>query len=356
MALSLTAADFLQAPGVLLDARSPGEYAHGHIPGAHSFPLFDDQERAQVGTCYKQQGREPAIELGLELVGPKLARFVTTAKTLAVDRRVRLHCWRGGMRSSSLAWLLETAGLEVTLLERGYKAFRHWVHNTLATPKPLITLGGMTGTGKTTVLQALGALGEQVLDLEALANHRGSSYGNLGLPPQPTTEQFENLVAFAWNVLDDRRPIWVEAESRRIGTCCIPYELFTPMLQAPILQIERPRSERIALLLQDYGSIEAADLIKATERIRKRLGGADTLAAVNWIREGNLAPAIERILNYYDKTYTYDLQRRNVPIYTVDATGLSPQETADRLRQQAQQIFSLSSPTVPPLCTQGSPG
>ena len=122
MVKTLNVAEFLAAPGTILDVRSPGEYDRGHIPGAESFPLFSNEERARVGTRYKQQGREQAIELGLTIVGPQLATFVSTAKTLAPDKQIRVHCWRGGMRSSSMAWLLETAGMQVCVLQGGYKA------------------------------------------------------------------------------------------------------------------------------------------------------------------------------------------------------------------------------------------
>ena len=135
--------DFWQAHGPILDVRSPGEYAQGHLPDAVSFPLFSDDERAQVGTCYKQQGKEIAIELGLELVGPKMAGLVKQAKVLAPERQVRVHCWRGGMRSGSVGWLLETGGLEVKLLAGGYKSFRQWVRSTLATHRQVVVVGGI---------------------------------------------------------------------------------------------------------------------------------------------------------------------------------------------------------------------
>ncbi len=331
MSQTVAIQDFLRAPGTILDVRSPGEYADGHIPGAVSFPLFSNEERALVGTCYKQQGREPAIELGLELTGPKLATFVRKAKQLTDDRTLRLHCWRGGMRSSSMAWLLDTAGFSVTTLIGGYKSFRQWVRATLAIPKPILTLGGMTGTGKTDVLMALADLGEQVLDLEAHAHHRGSSYGSLGLPPQPTQEQFENQVAWAWADLDAQRPVWIEAESRRIGICRVPDELFQPMMRAPVVQIARSRSERIALLLAEYGAVDPDGLIAATERLRKRLGGLRTQQAVELIRAGDLGAAIDLVLDYYDQTYTYDLQKRQVPITTIEATGLDAVQTAQLL-------------------------
>lgn len=338
MAQTLAITDFLQASGVLLDARSPAEYEQGHIPGAISFPLFDNAERAQVGTCYKQEGREAAIELGLDLVGLRLRQFVTTAKELAPDRQVRLHCWRGGMRSGSLGWLLETAGLEVRLLEGGYKSFRRWVRSTLITPRPLRILGGMTGTGKTDILHALADLGEQVLDLEQLAHHRGSSYGSLGLPPQPSNEQFENRIAVQLAALAPDRPVWIEAESRRVGICRIPDELFVPMLKTPVIQVERPLSERIDRLLEDYGNADREALITATQRIQKKLGGQHAKAAIESIRQGDLAPAIACVLNYYDKTYTFDLHRRGVPIHSVDITGLSARESALRVLTQTQRL------------------
>ncbi|MGK7889084.1 MAG: tRNA 2-selenouridine(34) synthase MnmH [Leptolyngbyaceae cyanobacterium] len=328
--------EFLKADGPILDVRSPGEYDHAHIPSAVSFPLFDNDERAQVGTCYKQQGRDQAVELGLALVGPKLADFVTTAKQIAPNRCVRLHCWRGGMRSGSMAWLLETAGFSVTLLQGGYKAFRRWGRGILAIPKSIISLGGMTGTGKTAILLALAEQGEQILDLEGMAHHRGSSYGALGLPPQPSTEQFENVVAIATSQINPDRPIWIEAESRQIGRCRIPPELFDQMMQAPVIQVERSRSERIANLLVDYGEASTTGLIEATERLRKRLGGQRTKEAIAHIQARDLEPAIALVLDYYDKTYTYDLQKkRDVTIYPVNITGMDAADTASAVRQVA---------------------
>jgi tRNA 2-selenouridine synthase len=331
MPTPLTASEFLQGTAPLLDTRSPGEYAAGHIPGAISFPLFTDDERAQVGTCYKRQGPETAIELGLELIGPKMVGFVRQAKTIAPDRHVRVHCWRGGMRSSSMAWLLETAGLQVDLLEGGYKSFRRWCRSTLAAPKPIVTLGGMTGTGKTNLLYELAAQGAPILDLEKIAHHRGSSYGALGLPPQPSQEQFDNDLAIAWQQLSADRPIWIEAESRRIGLCRVPDEIFLPMQAAPVLQVERSLVERLAILEQMYGDCDPAALILATERIAKRIGGQQAKLAIASIQSGDLKPAIAIALDYYDKTYLYDLQRRGVTITPVAATGLTDQEVVIRL-------------------------
>lgn len=338
MPKTLPIADFLIAPGAILDVRSPAEHEQGRIPEAISFPLFSNEERAQVGTCYKQEGRNEAVELGMSIVGPKLATFVAQAKTLAPDRTVRVHCWRGGMRSGSMAWLLETAGFQVAVLDRGYKGFRHWVHATLTEPKSIVTLGGMTGTGKTILLQALRARGEQVLDLEHLANHRGSSYGNLGLPAQPSTEQFENLIAMAWSKLASDRPVWVEAESRMIGSCRVPDALFQHMVAAPVLQIERSRQERINLLLDDYGAVDREQLFSATARLKKRLGGERTQQAIDFIRDDNLPAAIDTVLDYYDKAYRYDLKRRQVCIDSIDVTGLSDIAIVEALVERSRQL------------------
>lgn len=324
--------DFWQAPGPILDVRSPSEYGQGHLPEAISFPLFSDQERAQVGTCYKHQGKETAIELGLELVGPKLAKLVKKAKTLAPDYQVRVHCWRGGMRSGSVGWLLETSGLKVNLLAGGYKAFRRWVRTTLATPRLIIVVGGMTGNGKTDILHVLQDLGEQVLDLEGLANHRGSSYGALMLPSQPSTEQFENLIAEQWANFEPQRPVWVEAESRCVGTCRIPDEVMAQMEAANTLEVVRSEPERLKILVDIYGEADLDELTAATERLRKRLGGQRTQQAVQHIKRGELAAAAAIILTYYDRTYRHDLKRRGKQIPKVDISNMSVLQAARHLQ------------------------
>ncbi|MEO0541815.1 MAG: tRNA 2-selenouridine(34) synthase MnmH [Cyanobacteria bacterium P01_A01_bin.105] len=359
MVNSAAPAQFLTLPGPILDVRSPGEYADGHIPGAESFPLFTNDERAEVGTCYKHQGRDAAVELGLALVGPKMADFVRRAKALAgADKQVRVHCWRGGMRSGSMAWLLQTAGLQVTTLPGGYKAFRRWVRETVAEPRPIIVLGGMTGTAKTDILHALRDRGEPVLDLEGLANHRGSSYGALLLPPQPRTEHFENLIAMQWRQFPTDRPVWIEAESRQVGRCRLPDELMNQMEAAPTLEVTRPVSERCDLLVKIYGEADTESLVAATERVRRRLGGERTQAAVQFIRDGNLRAAVEILLMYYDKAYRYDLERRQKVIPTIDISGFSPEGAAAALLEKVQSWQwhpgGKKFPTVPLSETPGS--
>jgi tRNA 2-selenouridine synthase len=334
----LPIAHFLNAPGILLDVRSPGEFAQGHIPGAISFPLFTNEERSQVGICYKQQGRNAAVELGFAIAGSKFAGFIAQARELSGNHPIRLHCWRGGMRSEAVAWVLELAGMNVSLLTGGYKAFRHWTLSQFAIKKQAIVLGGMTGSGKTDILTALTQQGAQVLDLEALANHRGSSYGGIGLPPQPTTEQFENLIAIQWEKFQPDQPIWIEAESKRIGTCRIPEALFQQMEQTPVVEICRPRAERLDAIVQTYGTLDRAALIAATQRIHKRLGGLRSQQAVAFLQAGQIHEAFDIVLDYYDKTYTYDLQRRSVTIYPVEVTGLSAEDAAIVIRAEGSKL------------------
>ena len=330
---SLAIDDFLAATGPILDVRSPGEYEQGHIPGAISFPLFSNEERAQVGTCYKQKSREDAVELGFEIAGPKFVEFIRWAKEIAPDKAVRVHCWRGGMRSGAIAWVLKLAGFKTVTLAGGYKAFRQWVRRTVATPKKIVLLGGMTGTAKTDILHALAARGAQVLDLEGHANHRGSSFGAVCLPPQPSTEHFENLVAMDWTRFAADRPVWVEAESRRVGPCRVPVELFEQMEAAFALEIVRPVAERLALLVDIYGQADRGELVAATERIRKRLGGQRTQEAIALIEAGDLTDAFAILLTYYDSAYRYGLEQRDKAVPEVDVTGLDPVRAAEKLIQ-----------------------
>ena len=295
----------------ILDVRAPIEYAQGHVPGALNLPLFSDEERARIGTTYKQVSQERAVHLGLEFFGPKMSAMVKQAQKLVPGKEVRLHCWRGGMRSGAVLWLLELAGFKVHLLDHGYKDYRRAVLAAFAQPRPWRVLGGLTGSGKTDVLHALAATpGQYVLDLEGLAHHKGSAFGSIGQPAQPTQEQFENNLAAALAHLPPDVPVWVEDESRQIGRLTVPAALFAQLQAAPRYVLEVPRAARVAKLAAEYGAEDPALLAEAIERLRKRLGGLATQQALAAVQAGDFPLMVERVLDYYDKTYTHGLAPR----------------------------------------------
>lgn len=305
--------DFLNLPGTLLDVRSPGEFAHGHLPGAINLPLFTNEERAVVGTAYKQQGQKVAISLGLKITGPKLADFVDTASALTntTKNQAKIYCWRGGMRSGAMSWLLDFAGIQTSTLKGGYKTFRRWIHEQFERKYQFTVVGGMTGSGKTAFLDELKEQGQQVLNLEAIANHRGSSYGRLGIStPQPSTEHFENEIGMILAKMDPLRTIWIEDESRLIGTCHIPECLIQQMNDSPMVVLDIPKEKRMDRLMNEYGSHPIEGLVAATEKIGKHLGGQRKKEALQALKEGNIQKALEIILEYYDATYTYALSKR----------------------------------------------
>jgi len=308
----LSLPEFQTLPYPLLDVRAPIEFAQGHVPGALNLPLFTDEERARIGTAYKQVSQEKAVHLGLEFFGPKMSEMVKQAKKLAPGKEVRLHCWRGGMRSGAVLWLLELAGFKVHLLDHGYKDYRRAVLASFDQPRQWRVLGGLTGSGKTDVLHALAAVPYHypVLDLEGLAHHKGSAFGAIGQPAQPTQEQFENNLATALAQLPTDAPIWVEDESRQIGRLTIPAGLFTQMRAAPRYVLEVPRAARVTKLAAEYGAESPAELAAAIERLQKRLGGQATKQALAAVEAGNFPLMVELVLDYYDKTYAHSLAPR----------------------------------------------
>ncbi|MBP6310938.1 MAG: tRNA 2-selenouridine(34) synthase MnmH [Flavobacteriales bacterium] len=308
----LSIKDFIATKSRIIDVRSPAEFSQGHIPGAHNMPLFSNEERAIIGTLYKQKSRDAAMLEGLRIVGPKMAPMVEEARDLAIDGRVAVHCWRGGERSASVAWLMEKAGFaDVVTLTGGYKAFRNHVLRSFENRYDLRILSGYTGTGKTELLGHLKELGQQIVDLEDLANHKGSSYGAIGEDPQPSTEQFENLLWSALQEVDMKRPLWVEDESQMIGTVKIPDPFFAQVRNAFCYFADMPREERAARLVGSYGKYPKAELAAATKRIEKRLGPQHCRTALEALENGDLHSVAMITLTYYDKTYLHGLRKRD---------------------------------------------
>jgi len=303
----------------VLDVRSPGEYNHAHIPGAHSLPLFSDEERKVVGTTYKQVSREQAIKVGLDYFGVKMRAVVETAENIAagtdgkVGKTLLVHCWRGGMRSSAIAWLLDLYGFKIYTLVGGYKAYRRWVLTQFAKPWKFNILGGYTGSGKTYVIHKLIERGNRVVDLEGIARHKGSAFGNT-YGGQPTQEMFENLLAQALSIQGSLagagEPIWLEDESQRIGLVNLPAPLWATIRQSPVYFIKIPFEERLKHIVEEYGPLPEEFLLNAIERITKRLGGLDAKNAAIYIRERKFEDAFRILLKYYDRLYEKGLHNR----------------------------------------------
>jgi tRNA 2-selenouridine synthase len=297
----------------ILDVRSSGEYGHAHIPSAYSLPLFDDEERKEIGTAYKQVSREVAIKIGLDVFGPKMKRMVEDVERLTAKRRAQeqgllIHCWRGGMRSNAVAWLMDLYGFKVYLLEGGYKAYRQWVIGHWHAEGTYRILDGMTGAGKTEVLKELERKGEPVLDLEGLAAHKGSAFGGLDKVPQPSQEMFENLIATTIDRLckiAEGRAIWIENESQRVGDLNIPVELFRNWHNGsvPMVFLDLPFEERLERISGEYGKHSIESLINAIVRIKKRLGPLETKTAIAHLVEGDVKGCFRILLKYYDKHY-----------------------------------------------------
>lgn len=301
----------------IIDVRAPLEYAEGHIPGAISLPIFDDKERAVVGTIYKHRGKTEAVVKGLEFVGPKMAQFANKARELAKDNKILIHCWRGGMRSQSMAWLFEKVDVECYLLKGGYKAYRNFLLDEISSIDSVVVLSGDTGAGKTDILKAMRDNGVQVIDLEGLANHRGSVFGGIGQPQQPSTQQFQNMLLKEILKCDKTEPIWVEGESKAIGRVFIPDPFWISMNSAPIIEIDVPQSFRIKRLVRDYGHLESDDMVRAIGAIKKRLGDKRHQEIVDIFLEGGIAKVAELLLDYYDRAYKHGRNKANKKHYTL---------------------------------------
>ncbi len=296
----------------IIDVRSPGEFARGHIPEATNIPLFSDDERAHIGTVYKQESQEKATALGYEYVKPKLAWFISRAYDIAPQGRAIVHCWRGGMRSRAFAQHLSDNGFkEIATVERGYKAYRNFVLENFAEPRHLLVLGGYTGSGKTCILEELRSLGQQVIDLEGLAHHKGSSFGGLGQGEQPTVEQFENNLFEVIRQLDSGKPIWVEDESHNIGKVKLPTAFFQQMRQAKVFFIDIPKAVRAAHLVTEYAGSDSHGLAESIERIGKRLGPLNKQRALEFLAQKDYNEVAMLALQYYDKLYLRGIEKRD---------------------------------------------
>jgi tRNA 2-selenouridine synthase len=292
----------------IVDARTPLEFAEDHLPGAINVPILTNAERVEIGTLYKQQGPQIARTRGLELTCHRFPAIVATITEAAAGRPILVYCWRGGLRSESIALLLEMTGIPAAKLQGGYKAFRQVVSSffeSVSLPVQLVVLHGMTGSGKTEFLNQLPSSDWTVIDLEGLARHRGSAFGSLGLGEQPPQKRFETLLWDAFRQAPLDRPIVVEGESKRIGRLTLPGNLHEVMTESTKIWCEVSVTTRVKRLAAEYARTDyRGPMAEALERIKKKLGGThyeDLKQKLDaWDVEGLAQGLIEQ---YYDKLY-----------------------------------------------------
>jgi tRNA 2-selenouridine synthase len=336
----------------IIDVRAPAEYAQDHIPGAINLPVLDDAQRAQVGTMYKQVSPFDARKLGAALVAGNAARHLQTA---LADRpgswRPLVYCWRGGQRSGSFALILGQIGWRVEVLAGGYKAWRGQVVQALYHddfPAPMVVLDGNTGAGKTALLAHLAQQGVQVLDLEALAQHRGSLFGALGA--QPGQKSFETALAHAIAALDPARPVVVEAESSKIGNCRLPASLWKAMCAAPRIFINAPAAARAQHLLAHYPDMIAdpARLMAVVNSLRLAHSADDIALWQGMVSTGRYgALAMGLMQAHYDPRYARHRARHQGQALALAADDLGAASLA-RLAGQIAGALPQIAPQITP--------
>lgn len=300
----------LRAALPVADVRSEKEFEEGHIRKAANIPILNNEERIAVGTDYKQKGQSEAIKTGFRLVGPRFLEIINQAEHLAKGTELLVHCWRGGMRSSNFCQILGMAKVGTIQLQGGYKAYREKALDAYKMPMQLCMIGGLTGSGKSEVLRALARRGEQILDLEKLANHKGSVFGGLMMAAQPTTEQFQNDLFEEIRDLDLSKRVWVEDESIAIGKIFLPEPFWRRMSAAPVFDVSVDKPARIERLVREYGGADKVAFLAAMESISKKLGGQHFKAARENLLAGDMASTIEILLTYYDKAYSTGLKNK----------------------------------------------
>ncbi|MFC5471095.1 tRNA 2-selenouridine(34) synthase MnmH [Cohnella suwonensis] len=328
----------------LIDVRSPSEYEETTIPGSVNVPLFDDSERAEIGTLYKKTSIQAAKDRGLEVVSAKLPAFIRTIASIPGKKAV--FCWRGGMRSRTTATLLSLMDIRVSRIAGGYRAYRKWVVDTLASfdikPEAFV-LHGLTGTGKTAILQAMAERGIGVLDLERLAGHRGSIFGEIGMKAR-NQKTFESLLLEELLRLRNEPFVVFEAESRRIGKATLPDFLVRKKEEGAPIWIELPFEERVKRILQDYKPWEhPLESLEAFRKIKSRIHTPIAAEIETCLKEGGFERAASLLLEYYyDPLYEHtatryeDKERTVVRASTIEE-AIESVETIVRNKEKASE-------------------
>ena len=287
-----------------IDVRSEGEFEAGHVIGAINVPILNNEHRILVGTSYKQEGKDSAEELGYKLVSPLFEQLIAEAKKYVKENKIVVYCARGGMRSQIFSDLLSKEGIEVLRLKDGYKRYRNWCLEKFSRVHSSVVLSGKTGSQKTERLFGLHSVGEAVIDLEGLAHHKGSAFGALGQPEQPTQEHFENKLAHAlFFELKKEQPIWYENESRLIGKVRIPDTLFNTIVRSPRIEIQPSFENRFDFLMENYGCFSNEELIEKTQLLTKRMGLEANKQSIEALENGDKNEWLTLLMHYYDKAY-----------------------------------------------------
>ena len=322
MTMDLEKALAMREKGALLvDVRTPAEFAEATIPGAINVPIFSDDERIEVGTLYKQEGKAQARTRGVDLVAPKIPALLAAIREAHIRGTgpVIVFCWRGGMRSRAMTAFLELAGVPARQLIGGHKAFRRLVLDDLDAGSwgRVLVLRGMTGVGKTVMLTRLAEEGFPVIDLEGLANHRGSAFGGLGLPDQPGQKMFDALLREELIRFQDSEYILVEGESRHIGRLQVPPRLFSAMQQEPSIWLDASLDFRVRCILDDYPAIDQARLTfeRPIRALKERLGNDKVTQLLDLLHNGTWDELVrELMVNYYDPLYQHTFPEKRIEV------------------------------------------
>ncbi|WP_243372379.1 tRNA 2-selenouridine(34) synthase MnmH [Geotalea sp. SG265] len=293
---------------LLVDVRTPLEFEEDHIPSAVNVPLLSNDERVEIGTLYKQTGPKEARIRGLELTAPRFPELVAEIGRLAAGRPIMVYCWRGGLRSKTVTSILDLTGYDAVQLQGGYKVYRSHVlayFDDFQPPARLVVIHGMTGIGKTPFILGLDRNHFSVIDLEGLAAHRGSAFGELGLVQDPSQKWFESRLWDALRKVPADKPLIVEGESKRIGRLSLPGNMYEVMQESTKVWCHASLETRVQRLIDEYGRQEFKEgMAVALERIRKRLGGDKYAEIADYLERWELQPFMaELVKNYYDKVY-----------------------------------------------------
>lgn len=308
MPVTVSFDEFLIDTGLVVDVRTPLEYGEDHIPGAINIPLLTNEERVEIGILHKRSGPHSARIRGLELTAARFPAMVAGIAAAAGGRPILVYCWRGGLRSRTVADILDLTGFPVRQLIGGYKAYRAHVtafFDAYRPPGPLVVLHGLTGSGKTDFLHRLDGERFTVVDLEGLARHRGSAFGSLGISQDLSQKRFESLLWDALRKSPPSRPILLEGESRRIGRVSLPGNLYEVMRQGCKIWCDTSLEKRVERLTAEYGRPEyREEMAEALLRIRKKLGGEKHDEIRGYLDRWEMRPFMtELLLNYYDRVY-----------------------------------------------------